>query len=76
MATLNVGIPDEVQAIIDKGKPYIVPTDVAAVIHISDATVRARAKAGMLEFPCMVARTRVRIPTVPFLRWLGYDVIT
>lgn len=67
-------IPEPVQRIIRKEKAYIVPADVSKILNISGDTVRAQARAGMLDFPVMVSDTRVRILKIPFLRWLGYDV--
>lgn len=69
-----MNVPAEVMAIIDNGRAYVVPEDVAKVLHISGDTVRASAREGKLEFPVMISGTRVRIPKLPFLRWLGYDI--
>lgn len=66
-------VPKSVQAIMDSPRPYLVATEIAKVLGISDATLRDRARAGMLEFPAMVSGSRVRFPKIPFLRWLGYE---
>lgn len=72
--TLKTRVPDTVQALLDNPKPYLVPADIAKVLCISGDTIRAQAKAGMLDFPTLISGTRVRIPTIPFLRWLGYEI--
>ena len=74
MAAVNVTIPAEIQRIIDKPSAYLVATEVGPVLQLSDPAIRAQARAGMLPFPAVVVGQRVRIPKIPFLRWLGYDV--
>ena len=61
-------VPAVVQEVIDNPRPYLVPADVGKVLNINPDTVRARARAGVLEFPAMVSGSRVRVPKIPFLR--------
>lgn len=63
-----------VQEIIDNPRPYLVLADVGKVLNINTDTVRAQARAGMIEFPAMISGSRVRFPKIPFLRWLGYEM--
>lgn len=72
--TVSVELPKAVTDALESGKATLSPVQVGKILSISDATVRARAIAGMFDFPCLVSGKRVRIPTIPFLRWLGYDV--
>ena len=67
-------VPAVVQEVIDNPRPYLVPADVGRVLNINPDTVRARARAGVLEFPATVSGSRVRVPKIPFLRWLGYEL--
>lgn len=74
MQTVSVGVPEQIQAIIDKPRAYLVATEVGPVLGLSDPAIRAQARAGMLPFPAVVVGQRVRIPRIPFLRYLGYDI--
>ena len=67
-------VPAVVQEIIDNPRPYLVPADVGKVLNINPDTVRAQARAGMIEFPVMISGSRVRFPKIPFLRWLVYEM--
>lgn len=74
MEQISVAVPDEIRAIIDKPAAYLVATEVGPVLQLSDPAIRAQARAGLLPFPAVVVGQRVRIPKIPFLRYLGYDV--
>ena len=74
MQSVTVTVPEEIRAIIDKPKSYLLATDIGPVLQISDREIRAQARAGLLPFPYHCAGQRVRIPKIPFLKWLGYDV--
>ena len=74
MQRVTVTVPDEIRAIIDKPSAYLVATEVGPVLQLSDPAIRAQARAGKLPFPAVVVGQRVRIPKIPFLRYLGYDV--
>ena len=74
MERISVAVPEEIRAIIDKPAAYLVATEVGPVLHLSDPAIRAQARAGRLPFPAVVIGQRVRIPKIPFLRYLGYDV--
>ena len=74
MDSITVQVPEEIRAIIDKPRAYLVATEVGPVLQLSDPAIRAQARAGRLPFPAVVVGQRVRIPKIPFLRYLGYDV--
>lgn len=56
-------------------KIFLLPTDVAEVLGMSANSIRLQAQKdkSKLGFPVIVAGTRVRIPRVPFLRFLGHS---
>lgn len=60
--------------IIVSNKIYLTPSDVAAILHCDPQCIRVQAQADpvKLGFPVIVIGTRVRIPRIPFLRYLGY----
>lgn len=45
--------------------------DVAPVLGSDQQSIRISAKMGVLPFPYMFSGNRLKIPRVPFLRWLG-----
>lgn len=51
------------------------PVDVAPIIKCDPQWVRdmARERPEALGFPTLVVGNRVKIPRIPFLRFLGYD---
>lgn len=51
-------------------RAYLVPAQVAAVLGMSAQTVRMMARAERLPFPAIVTRSRVRIPTKPFIAYM------
>lgn len=74
MTNISVAVPDEVRRIIEKDSAFLVPRDLTGVLHTSDMAIRAQARAGMLGFPTLIVGRRVKIPKIPFLRWLGYEI--
>lgn len=57
-------------------KAYLTPTDIAQVVGCDPHTIRiiARDNPEGLGFPVMRIKTRTKIPRIPFLRSLGYEV--
>ena len=55
--------------------PMLRPVDVAPIIGCDPQWVRdtARSNPEALGFPAIVVGTRVKIPRIPFLRFLGYE---
>ena len=68
-------IPESVLDALDSDKTTLSPVQVGQILGVSDQTVRAMADAGQLDFPVFRHRTWLRIPKIPFLKWLGYDVL-
>lgn len=56
--------------------PMLRPADVAPIIGCDPQWVRdtARSNPEALGFPAIVIGSRVKIPRIPFLRFLGYNV--
>ena len=57
--------------------PMLRPVDVAPIIGCDPQWVRDTAKSNpeALGFPAIVVGTRVKIPRIPFLRFLGYEEV-
>ena len=55
-------------------QPYLTPADIAPILHCDPQCVREQAKQdpAKLGFPVIIMGQRVRIPRIPFLRYLGY----
>lgn len=55
---------------------FINPLDAAEVLRCNPQAIRmaARMMPEKLGFPTVVIKNRVRIPRVPFLRFMGVDV--
>lgn len=55
--------------------PMLRPVDVAPIIGCDPQWVRdtARSNPEALGFPALVVGSRVKIPRIPFLRYLGYN---
>lgn len=63
---------DEIKS---SSKLFLSPTDVAPVLGSDAQTVRCTAvqRPELLGFPFTFSGNRMKIPRVPFLRWLGED---
>ncbi len=58
-------------------EPMLRPVDVAPIIGCDPQWVRDTAKENpqALGFPALVVGTRVKIPRIPFLNYLGYKEV-
>lgn len=65
----------ELAAMADK--PYLIPREVGALLNITPYTINVAAQnpetRAKLGFPVIVTGSRVRIPRIPFLRFMGYE---
>lgn len=54
-------------------KPFLTPADVAEILECNPHSIRVAAKENpdTLGFPVTVLSSRVRIPRIPFLRYIG-----
>lgn len=59
-------------------RDYFVPAEVEGVLHMDQQTLRLWARDDYwrerLGFPVMVIGSRVKIPKVPFLRFMGVSI--
>lgn len=62
------------EEMIKSDKVLLSVEDVCQVLESQPVTVRSSAKAGTLGFPVCRLGNRVKIPRLPFLRFLGVDV--
>lgn len=60
--------------IIASPKIYLTPADIAPILHCDPQCIRAQAQSdpSKLGFPLIIVGTRVKVPRIPFLRFLGY----
>ena len=72
--TVKTKVPDAVLEALESDKTTLSPVQVGKILGVSDNTIRAMAEAGQLDFPVFRHKSWLRIPKVPFLRWLGYDI--
>lgn len=63
----------EIAAIVKSEKPIITPVEAARALHITPYLFNLMLKQGKLPFPAFNVGARVKIPRIPFLRYLGYD---
>ena len=63
----------EIAALVKSDKPLISPRDAARVLHCTPYLLNLQLKKGTLPFPAFAVGDRVKIPRIPFLRYLGYD---
>ena len=64
-----------IEDILASTTPMLRPADVAPIIGCDPQWVRDTAKSNpaALGFPIIVVGTRVEIPRIPFLRFMGYE---
>lgn len=55
-------------------KEVLTPAEVAPLLHTTDQSIRvcARQRPDLLGFPTIIMGSRVRIPRLPFLAYMGY----
>lgn len=65
-----------IEEIIESDKAFLTPADVAPTLNCGPHTIRvfARECPEKLGFPVICMGTRTKIPRIPFLRALGYEV--
>ena len=63
-----------IEEVLTSDRPMLRPIDVAPIIGCDPQWVRdtARDNPQALGFPALVVGTRIKIPRIPFLRFLGY----
>lgn len=61
------------EELLASNKAYLTPCEVAGVLGTTDQQVRvcARQRPDLLGFPTIIMGSRVKIPRIPFLEYLG-----
>ena len=59
---------------LESAEPFLSPADIAEVLQCDPQSIRAQAQTdpSKLGYPVIVINRRIRIPRIPFLRYLGY----
>ena len=52
-------------------KAFLLAQDVAPVLGSSAQTIRVAARVGALNFPYLFTGNRLKIPRIPFLKFMG-----
>ena len=67
---------ETLRELIALNRDYFVPAQVAEVLGMDAQAIRilGRRSPERLPFPVIVAGSRVKIPKIPFLRYMGVDV--
>lgn len=63
---------DPIKALVNDNRAVITPQDAANVLQCSRYAINVMVKSGECPFPAMMVGTRVKIPRIPFLKYLGY----
>lgn len=55
-------------------KIYLTPAEVSDLLHCDPQSIRVQAHTNpqVLGYPVIIIGRRIRIPRIPFLRYLGY----
>lgn len=64
---------DAVARIMSSTKVCITPTEAATVLQCAPYALNIKARENALPFPAFFVGNRLRIPRIPFLKYLGYD---
>lgn len=52
-------------------KAFLLPKDIAPILGSDEQTIRVSARLGVLGFPVTFVGNRLKIPRLPFLRFIG-----
>lgn len=63
---------DKAKKLINDPRAVITPQDAADILQCSRYAINVMVKSGECPFPAMMVGTRVKIPRIPFLQYLGY----
>ena len=62
----------QIKNLINDPRAVITPQDAADILQCSRYAINVMVKSGECPFPAMMVGTRVKIPRIPFLQYLGY----
>lgn len=70
------GNREDLKKLINSGELFVGPEDVAPLMGVNPHAIRTQAKQDLrsLGFPAAYLGTRLHIPRIPFLRFLGVDI--
>lgn len=62
-----------VNDLLESDQLYLSPADIAPILHCDPQCIRVQAQrdSSKLGFPTIIIGTRIRIPRIPFLEFLG-----
>lgn len=62
-----------VNELLESDQLYLSPADIAPILHCDPQCIRVQAQhdSSKLGFPTIIIGTRIRIPRIPFLKFLG-----
>ena len=62
-----------IQDLKDSGKTFFTPADISGVLGSDPQTIRTQAhqRPELLGFPVLIIGNRVKIPSIPFLAFIG-----
>lgn len=63
-----------IEELLESDKVLLTPEDASIVLGSSPQTIRMAAHDGTLGFPVVIMGSRVKIPRIPMLRFLGLEV--
>ena len=69
---LKSGVPDDIALLLKSDKVCISSSEAAKVLHCAPYLLNVKAKKCALPFPAFFVGNRLKIPRIPFLRYLGY----
>ncbi len=63
-----------INEMLQSSEPFLTPVDIAEILHCDPQSIRVQAQTdpSKLGYPVIVINRRIRIPRIPFLRYLGY----
>lgn len=63
-----------IEEMLHSTKLYLTPAEIAEVLQCDPQSIRVQAQADpyKLGYPVIVLNRRIRIPRIPFLKFLGY----
>lgn len=63
--------------LIKMDKPFLTPADICGVLGANPQTIRvtARQRQDLIGFEFTFVGNRMKIPRIPFLRFMGIDIV-
>lgn len=57
-------------------KAFLTPVDICGILHTDPQSIRvaARQRPDLLGFPFTIIGSRIKIPRIPFLRFIGAEL--